>query len=61
MLKPDARFIYITYRQPLFMKPLLNCEAVDWNIKADVLGGTDSSFEYYGFVLTKAALAEASG
>jgi hypothetical protein len=43
------------------MKPLLNCEAVDWNIKADVLGGTDSSFEYYGFVLTKAALAEASG
>ncbi|ERF70801.1 hypothetical protein EPUS_08988 [Endocarpon pusillum Z07020] len=53
VLKSDSMFIYITYRQPHFIKPLLNCQGVDWDIKMDVLGSSDSSFDYHGFVLTK--------
>lgn len=53
MLKPDGTFMYVTYRQPHFMKPLLNCKDVDWDIKVDILGGSESSFDYSGFVLKK--------
>jgi len=53
VLKSDGMFIYITYRQPHFIKPLINCKGVDWDIKVDILGGSDSSFDYHGFVLKK--------
>jgi len=56
VLKPDGMFLYITYRQPHFMKPLLELEQEDisWDIKVDELGGL-GTFGYYGFTLTKAA------
>ncbi|KEF58974.1 uncharacterized protein A1O9_03817 [Exophiala aquamarina CBS 119918] len=54
VLKSDATFIYITYRQPHFIKPILNCKGVEWDIEVDVLGGSGSSFDYHAFVLKKA-------
>ena len=54
VLKSDGILMYVTYRQPHFIKPLLNCEGVKWNIELDVLGGNDSSFAYHGYVLKKA-------
>lgn len=51
-MKPDGMFLYITYRQPHFIKPLLDDE--NWDIKIDVLGGA-GSFGYHGFTLTKKA------
>ncbi|KAL8901699.1 MAG: hypothetical protein Q9207_005068 [Kuettlingeria erythrocarpa] len=53
VLKSDADFIYVTYRQPHFVKPLLDCGGVDWDVQLNVLGGGDGSFDYYGFVLKK--------
>ncbi|KAL8836219.1 MAG: hypothetical protein Q9170_002996 [Blastenia crenularia] len=53
VLKFDAVFIYVTYRQPHFIKPLLDCRGVNWDIQVDTLGGTDGSFDYHGFVLKK--------
>lgn len=49
-------FLYITYRQPHFIKPLLECEGTAWDVKVDVLGG-EGSFGYHGFTLTKMASA----
>ncbi|OQU98237.1 hypothetical protein CLAIMM_04053 [Cladophialophora immunda] len=59
VLKPHATFIYVTYRQPHFIKPLLNCEGVQWDIKVDVLGGSERSLDYHGFVPKKATTSEA--
>jgi hypothetical protein len=56
VLEPGSIFIYVTYRQPHFIKPLLNCEGVNWNSKMEVLGGSDSTFDYYGFVFEKVML-----
>ncbi|CAJ2504756.1 Uu.00g121500.m01.CDS01 [Anthostomella pinea] len=53
VLKDDGMFLYVTYRQPHFIRPLLNCEGTDWDIDMDVLGAGDSSFAYHGFALTK--------
>ncbi|KAI6083044.1 S-adenosyl-L-methionine-dependent methyltransferase [Hypoxylon rubiginosum] len=50
VLKPDGAFLYITYRQPHFIKPLLQREGLDWEIQIEPLGGSDSSFGYYGFI-----------
>ncbi|OAP59320.1 hypothetical protein AYL99_06618 [Fonsecaea erecta] len=58
VLKPDATFIYVTYRQPHFIKPLLNCDGVKWDIKVDILGGSESSLDYHGFILSKATTSE---
>ncbi|EQB45678.1 hypothetical protein CGLO_15417 [Colletotrichum gloeosporioides Cg-14] len=55
-LKDDGVFLYITYRQPHFMKPLLNSEGL-WDLEMDVLSGGESAFDYYGFVLRKKAQA----
>ncbi|KAL9037939.1 MAG: hypothetical protein Q9180_003435 [Flavoplaca navasiana] len=53
VLKSDAIFLYITYRQPHFIKPLLECGGVVWDIQVDILGGADGSLDYHGFVLKK--------
>ncbi|KAI1400931.1 S-adenosyl-L-methionine-dependent methyltransferase [Hypoxylon fuscum] len=50
VLKPDGAFLYITYRQPHFIKPLLQCEGVEWDVNVETLGGSDSSFGYFGIV-----------
>lgn len=53
VLKDDGVFLYVTYRQPHFMRPLLNCDGTDWDIEMDILGDGTSSFAYHGFALTK--------
>lgn len=51
MLKDDGFFLYITYRQPHFVKPILNRDD-EWKLEMEILGGGDS-FEYFGFILRK--------
>ncbi|ETN45308.1 uncharacterized protein HMPREF1541_09139 [Cyphellophora europaea CBS 101466] len=60
VLNVNSTFLYVTYRQPHFVRPLLNCEGVEWDLKMDVLGGTDNTFDYHGFVLKKVASSVAS-
>ncbi|OAK99228.1 hypothetical protein IQ06DRAFT_251227 [Phaeosphaeriaceae sp. SRC1lsM3a] len=55
VLKDDGVFLYITYRQPHFMKPLLN-RANQWDLHMEVMGD-GASFEYFGFVLKKISSA----
>lgn len=52
VLKDDGAFLYVTYRQPHFITPLLNCEGTSWEIEMEVLGD-GSGFGYHGFILTK--------
>ncbi|KXT13102.1 hypothetical protein AC579_2160 [Pseudocercospora musae] len=52
VLKDGGVFLYVTYRQPHFMKPLLNRDG-KWEMEMEVLGGGESSFDYYGWVLRK--------
>ncbi|GAP88464.1 putative methyltransferase type 11 [Rosellinia necatrix] len=59
VLKPTGIFIYITYRQPHFLRPLLNCEGTNWDIDIETLGKLDSSFSYYGFTCTLAGTRDA--
>jgi hypothetical protein len=51
VLRDDGFFLYITYRQPHFVKPILNGHK-EWDMTMETLGGGDS-FEYFGFVLKK--------
>lgn len=44
-------FLYVTFRQPHFIKPLLNPDDL-WDIDMQVLGD-EGSFNYYGFVMKK--------
>ncbi|KAI9152132.1 EEF1A lysine methyltransferase 4 [Paramyrothecium foliicola] len=53
VLKDDGIFLWVTYRQPHFMKPLLNAGGL-WDIDMQVLA-EEGSFDYYGFVIKKAA------
>jgi EEF1A lysine methyltransferase 4 len=55
VLVQGGRFLYVTYRQPHFVRPLLvDVEGVRWGeVRSCVLGGEGSSFEYFGFVLVK--------
>lgn len=48
-------FVYITYRQPHFVKPLLQCKGTAWDMKLDAISGGGGSFGYHGFTLRKAA------
>ncbi|KAI9684943.1 MAG: hypothetical protein M1822_005592 [Bathelium mastoideum] len=51
-LKDDGIFLYVTYRQPHFVKPLLNRDDW-WDLAVETLSDGEGSFEYYGFVLRK--------
>ncbi|KAK4443005.1 S-adenosyl-L-methionine-dependent methyltransferase [Podospora aff. communis PSN243] len=52
VLKDKGRFLCVTFRQPHFMKPLLNPEGLNWDVRLQVLrdGG---SFDYYGYLIRK--------
>ncbi|KAI1640845.1 S-adenosyl-L-methionine-dependent methyltransferase [Biscogniauxia mediterranea] len=50
VLKPDGVFLYVTYRQPHFINPLLNREDMRWDVTAEQIGGSNSSFGYHGFI-----------
>ncbi|KAL0764991.1 hypothetical protein CaCOL14_012250 [Colletotrichum acutatum] len=51
-LKDDGVFLCITYRQPHFMRPLLNADNL-WDMDMDILSGGESAFDYYGFILKR--------
>lgn len=52
ILKDTGVFLYVTFRQPHFIRPLLNNAGI-WNVEMEVLSDGASSFEYYGWILTK--------
>lgn len=54
VLKKGGMWLYITYRQPHFLKPLLIREEV-WDLSVEVLEDPDGGggFEYFGFVMRK--------
>ncbi|KAL2195637.1 S-adenosyl-L-methionine-dependent methyltransferase [Corynascus similis CBS 632.67] len=51
VLKDSGRFLYVTFRQPHFMKPLLNPEGL-WDVNMHVLSDV-GSFDYYSYVIRK--------
>lgn len=53
VLKDDGVGLFVTFKQPHFIKPILNRNE-EWDLEMEVLGGGDS-FEYFGFVLKKHA------
>ncbi|KFY81058.1 hypothetical protein V499_00171 [Pseudogymnoascus sp. VKM F-103] len=52
VLKPGGQWLYITYRQPHFMKPLLTREG-SWDLSVEVLAEDAGAFEYFGFIMKK--------
>ena len=53
VLADDGVFLYVTFRQPHFLRPLLSQDG-RWKLETEVLGGTGASFDYYAWVLRKA-------
>ncbi|PNP78728.1 hypothetical protein FNYG_07870 [Fusarium nygamai] len=51
VLKADGVFLYITFRQPHFMKLLLNPDNI-FEMEMEVLGD-GGGFDYYGYVIRK--------
>jgi EEF1A lysine methyltransferase 4 len=51
VLKEDGVFLYITFRQPHFMKLLLNPDNI-FDMEMEVLGD-GGGFDYYGYVIRK--------
>lgn len=47
-----GKFLYITWRQPHFIRPLIQREGL-WNVEVETIGGEDGAFEYFGFIMTK--------
>ena len=54
VLRPGGSWLYITYRQPHFMKPLLTREK-QWSLSVETLKDPDGAggFDYFGFVMKK--------
>lgn len=52
ILKPGGRWLYVTYRQPHFLKPLL-LRPDKWTMEVETLESVAGSFEYFGFVMTR--------
>lgn len=50
ILKPTGVFLYVTFRQPHLIKPLLMCEGTNWDIEIEILGASGGSFGYSGIV-----------
>lgn len=52
VLRPGGKWLYITYRQPHFMKPLLAREDL-WTLSVEVLGEGAGVFDYFGFIMKR--------
>ncbi|EFW99512.1 hypothetical protein CMQ_7880 [Grosmannia clavigera kw1407] len=52
VLADNGVFLYVTFRQPHFIKPLLNPDGL-WDLELHVLSGKGGSFDYYGWVISK--------
>ncbi|OBT63790.1 hypothetical protein VE03_06952 [Pseudogymnoascus sp. 23342-1-I1] len=59
VLKPGGEWLYITYRQPHFMKPLLGRED-SWDLSVEVLAEDAGAFEYFGYIMRKHQSASSS-
>lgn len=57
VLSDDGIFLYVTFRQPHFMRSLLNQHGL-WELDLQILGGHNGGFEYYGWVIRKARSKE---
>ena len=51
VLRPGGTWIYITYRQPHFMKPLLTRPS--WSLNVEELNDVAGSFGYFAFIMQK--------
>lgn len=58
ILRPGARWLYITYRQSHFMRPLLQRDG--WKAQVEVLGGEGGTFEYFGWIMNKHTVVDSS-
>ena len=52
VLKPAGRWLYITFRQPHFVKPQLNPEGI-WYLEAARLEDGPGTFESFGCMMTR--------
>ena len=52
VLKASGVFMYITYRQPHFIRPLLGHGQL-WNYEMQPLGEGEGSLDYFAFLLKK--------
>ncbi|PMD54321.1 S-adenosyl-L-methionine-dependent methyltransferase [Hyaloscypha bicolor E] len=54
VLKPGGQWLYITYRQPHFMKPLLERKD-SWDFAVKTLGDSQGTgeFDYFGFIMKR--------
>lgn len=52
VLKDDGVFLYVTFRQPHFIKPLVNGDGI-WDLEMEVLREGESAFDYHAFILRK--------
>ncbi|KAI9824566.1 MAG: hypothetical protein M1832_001655 [Thelocarpon impressellum] len=53
VLKPGAKWLYVAYQQPHFIKPLLHRPAA-WTVDVQTLSDSEGGvFEFYGYVMTK--------
>ncbi|KAK3298654.1 S-adenosyl-L-methionine-dependent methyltransferase [Chaetomium fimeti] len=57
VLSDDGVFLYVTFRQPHFMRSLLNQQDL-WDLDLQILGTNNGGFEYYGWVIRKATSKE---
>lgn len=53
VLKDDGLFLYITFRQPRFIQPLLNPDGTLWHLEMQELSSGGGTFPYYGYVIRK--------
>lgn len=53
VLKDDGGFLYITFRPPHFIRPLLNPADSLWELEMQTLESDKGTFPYYGYVLRK--------
>ncbi|ROW08705.1 hypothetical protein VPNG_06375 [Cytospora leucostoma] len=53
VLKDDGAFLYITFRPPHFIRPLLNPADSLWELEMQTLESDKGTFPYYGYVLRK--------
>lgn len=53
MLKSGGLFLYITYRQPHFVKPIITREDVWPDFEVESIQEEGGMFEYFGFAMRK--------
>jgi EEF1A lysine methyltransferase 4 len=52
VLKKGGKWIYVTWRQPHFIRPLITRDGV-WSVEVETLSDGAGTFEYFGFVMTR--------